>query len=92
MTGWFTAIALAHALDAASSCHAFQRGAYEANPVLPTQCAVVSSMQGAAAGAQIWALGSFRKEHSKKATAVLGVIVVGIEGAIVAHNIQVMTR
>ena len=38
MTGWFTALVLARALDVTSTCVVLSQGGREANPIMPTSC------------------------------------------------------
>lgn len=89
MTGWLMAAALTGALDAGTSCAAFQRGYREANPMLPTSCLGVSSIKAGVtvgAGLAVWRLS---KRHSTAAR-WLTVALIAVPTYATIHNLRVM--
>ena len=82
------AIAIARMLDAGSTCVAIGHGGVDSNPVFQTGCRTDISVQDGTSTAQDWALSRMAKEHPTRAK-VFAWITVGVESAIVYHNMGV---
>lgn len=82
------AVAIARMLDAGSTCVAIGHGGVEANPIFPTGCRTAIAVQAGTSTAQDWALSRMAKDHPTRAK-VFAWITVGVESAIVYHNMGV---
>jgi hypothetical protein len=85
MKGMLLALIVARALDATSTCAAFNRGATEANPLIPTGCRTAVAVQAGVATAQTFGLLRLHRHHPKVALAI-ALATVGIEGYAVVSN------
>lgn len=92
MNGWLIAVALAHALDAGSTCAALARpGLVEGNPLLPHTCPAIAAVKaGTVAGYAIAARPLFRTHP--RAARWLSVVVVAVPVAATVHNLGTMRR
>jgi hypothetical protein len=85
----FVALALARALDAASTCDALSRGATERNPLVAGgSCKASIVFEAGVTTGQTIALHSLNKTHPKIAK-TLAIVSIAVEGWMIAHNSQV---
>ena len=82
------ALAIARALDASTTCAAFNRGGSEGNPVLPTNCPVAISVQAGLVVGQDFGLSRLAAKHPKLAQ-VIAWSTVSLESGVAWHNARV---
>ena len=87
MTPYLLAFALSQALDVGTSCAAFARGAYEANPIMPSTCGTMVATKVATTGAYTLLMHPLARKHPKLAR-VLTATLTGATLAIAVHNHQ----
>jgi len=67
------ALAIAHAMDATSTCRDFRKGSYEMNPFVPSNCAaVITASVGSSLVSDYFAILLKRRGHERVAKWFLG--------------------
>lgn len=79
-------LALLHGVDVASTNVILRQGGVEKNPLMPQQPAWNLTIGAAASAGNLWVIHKIEKHHPKLAKTI-GLAAIGIEGAVVAHNL-----
>lgn len=87
MNSLLLTLTLLHGLDACSTTAVMAQGGRELNPILSQSIARNVAMQSVITTAQVLALHHMHEKHPKWAR-TLAVIAIGLEGAIVVHNVK----
>jgi hypothetical protein len=82
------ALALARAIDAASTCDSLRRSARETNPLMGGSCKGAVIMTSVITGVQTELLVSLHK-RSKRAAIWIAVGSIALEGFVIQHNLKV---
>jgi hypothetical protein len=81
------AIAIARALDAASTCQALHYGT-EGNPLLPSSCKTVVAVESSLTVMQAYGLTKLAVTHPKLAM-IVSAVTLGLESYAVVHNASI---
>ena len=91
MTPWLTALVIARALDATSTCIGMSQGYREMNPMMPTSCHRAVIAQAGMAGAQVLVLSALAKRHPTLSKWLAGVQI-GVSSGAVAWNWHIILK
>ena len=91
MTPWLTALVLARALDATSTCMGLAQGRVEMNHIMPTSCQGAAVAQLGMAGAQVVILSVLAKKRPTLSKWLAG-IQIGVSSGAVVWNWHIMLK
>lgn len=91
MNGLLLTLVLLHGADATTTATVLDRGGIERNPALSQDIVHNVALQSVWTAGQAIALVQLHRKHARLAK-VLGIVALGVEGAIVVRNVRTLQR